>query len=239
MANWDQIQTSGNVEDRRGQTTSVGIGSIGTILVIGTVLLLGGDSSQIQTILGQLEGVQTNTSQNEFVDTKQYKQFAQRILGSNNQVWSRELSKSNIKYQEPRLVLFRQYTESGCGGASSVSGPHYCPTDQTIYLDETFFEELTTQLGAKGGDVAEAYVISHEVGHHVQSLKGTFADIDRRNNQNSVKVELQADCYAGVWAGDVSSEGIISENEIDQAIDAAGAVGDDRIQKSQGGQNQS
>jgi uncharacterized protein len=236
MAKWDQITSSGDVEDRRGDATPVGIGAFGTLIVIGTVLLFGGDASQVQSILGQLQQGQTTTPQGQFVDTKEYKQFAQKILGSNDDVWTRELAKSNIDYIKPKLVLFRQFTESSCGGANSASGPHYCPRDQTIYLDETFFEELKTRFGAKGGDVAEAYVIAHEVGHHVQMLKGTFANVDTRNNQNSVKVELQADCYAGVWAGDVASEGIINESEIQQAIDAAEVVGDDRIQKTQGRQ---
>jgi uncharacterized protein len=234
MADWDKITSMGDVEDRRGNTSVAGIGTMGTILVIGAVLLFGGDSSQIQSVLGQLQTSQT-TSQGEFVDTKNYKGFVQKIIGSNNDVWKAELAKSGEKYVAPKLVLFRQLTESGCGGASSASGPHYCPTDQTIYLDETFFDELTSRFGAKGGDVAEAYVMAHEVGHHVQKVRGTFASVDTRNNQNSVKVELQADCYAGVWAGTVASEGIISEGEISQAIDAAEAVGDDRIQKSQTG----
>jgi uncharacterized protein len=235
MANWDQIQSSGDVEDRRSNTVTGGAASIGVLAVVGILMFAGGaDPSQIQNVLSQLQSGQTTTTQGEFVDTKKYKQFTQKVIGSNNDIWRQELAKQNIEYKEPKLVLFRGATESGCGGASSQSGPHYCPTDQTIYLDETFFEELTTRFGAKGGDVAEAYVMAHEVGHHIQKVKGTFGKFDTRNNQTSVKVELQADCYAGVWAGNVRSEGIISDTEIEQAIDAASAVGDDRIQKSQG-----
>jgi uncharacterized protein len=235
MANWDQIQSSGDVEDRRGNVITGGVASIGVLAVVGVLMFAGGASpEQILQTIGDLQGQNVTTSQGEFVDTKNYKQFASRIIGSNNDVWRSELAKQNIAYKEPKLVLFRGVTESGCGGASSQSGPHYCPVDQTIYLDETFFEELTTKFGAKGGEVAEAYVMAHEVGHHIQKVKGTFAKNDTRDNETSVKVELQADCYAGVWAGNVFDKGIVSEAEIDQALDAAAAVGDDRIQKSQG-----
>jgi uncharacterized protein len=236
MANWDQIQSTGEVEDRRGGQAAAGLGTVGTIIVLGFMLFSGsGDSSQLQGIISQLQENQVSGVQGEFVDSKNYKAFAQKVIGSNNDIWKKELAKKNEKYVEPKLVLFREATQSGCGGATSDVGPHYCPTDQTIYLDETFFEELTTRFGAKGGDVAEAYVMAHEIGHHIQKLKGTFANVDRSDNANSVKVELQADCYAGVWAGDISSAGIITEKEVDQAIDAAGAVGDDRIQKASTG----
>jgi predicted metalloprotease len=243
MANWDKIQSSGDVEDRRGDSRGVatGVGGIGAILLMGAVLFFGGngniDPQQVQNLLDQLQQTQgqTTTTNGEFEDIKKYKEFAQKVIGSNNEVWTKELAKQNIQYKEPRLVLFRGVTKSACGGATSQVGPHYCPTDKTVYLDETFFEELTTKFGAKGGDVAEAYVMAHEIGHHIQNVRGTFGKFDTSDNKTSVKVELQADCYAGVWAGDVSSEGVISEVEIDQAIDAAGSVGDDRIQKSQGG----
>jgi uncharacterized protein len=237
MANWDQIQSSGDVEDRRGNRVVGGVASIGTIALVSVLMFASGASGADigNFVVDQLGNQQTTTTQGQFVDTKKYKEFAQKIVGSNNEVWRAELAKQNVKYVEPKLVLFRGATESGCGGADSRVGPHYCPTDQTIYLDETFFTELTSRFGAKGGDVAEAYVMAHEVGHHIQKVRGTFGKFDTRDNQTSVKVELQADCYAGVWAGDLSSEGIIAPSEIDQAIDAAAAVGDDRIQKSQGG----
>jgi uncharacterized protein len=236
MADWDKITNMGDVEDRRGNVVTGGVASIGVLALVGTVMFFGGASpEQILQTVSDLQGQNVSTSQGQFVDTKKYAEFAGKIIGSNNDVWKAELAKQNITYREPKLVLFRGVTESGCGGASSQSGPHYCPTDQTIYLDETFFEELTTKFGAKGGDVAEAYVMAHEVGHHIQKVKGTFAKNDTRDNETSVKVELQADCYAGIWAGNLNDRGIISPNEIDQAIDAAAAVGDDRIQKSSGG----
>jgi uncharacterized protein len=235
MALWDQLEESGNVEDRRGNPGVGGLGSIGvlgTVLVIGFSLLTGADPIQL---LNQIQTTQPTTSQGEFVDTKGYVAFSKRVIGSNNRVWKAELAKQGIEYKNPKLVLFRGGTQSGCGGADSQSGPHYCPADQTIYLDETFFDELTGRYGAKGGDVAEAYVMAHEVGHHVQKIRGTFARNDQSDNQTSVNIELQADCFAGVWAGTIKSEGIISDTEINQAIDAAETVGDDRIQKQSGG----
>jgi uncharacterized protein len=236
MADWDKIQSSGNVEDRRGSTSVAGLGSIGAVVVVGIFMFASGASgSQIQSfVTNQLQGGGA-TTQGEFVDTKNYKAFAQKIIGSNNEVWKKELAKRGVKYVEPKLVLFRGSTESGCGGATSDIGPHYCQVDQTLYLDETFFEELKSRFGAKGGDVAEAYVMAHEIGHHIQKLNGTFTKANTSNNATSVKVELQADCFAGVWAGDVTSEDVITPPEIDQALDAAAAVGDDRIQKASTG----
>jgi uncharacterized protein len=235
MADWDKIESSGQVEDRRGNQVGTSLVSLGATLVIGFLMFAGGASpAQIQNVLSQISTDMQNTTQGEFVDTKQYKEFAQKVIGSNNEIWQKEITKYNIKYQEPKLVLFRGNTQSGCGIASTQIGPHYCPRDQTIYLDETFFEELTKRFGAKGGDVAESYVMAHEVGHHIQNLQGKFRTNNNSDNQTSIKLELQADCYAGVWAGNIKSQGIISDTEIDQAIDAAEAVGDDRIQKTTG-----
>jgi predicted metalloprotease len=135
------------------------------------------------------------------------------------------------------LVLFRSATQSGCGLATSDVGPHYCPQDQTIYIDETFFIELQERFKAKGGDVAEAYVIAHEVGHHVQHQAGVLEQAQRSGTQSSaIATELQADCYAGAWANSIAHLGVFEQNEINEAIDAAAAVGDDRIQQSANGQ---
>jgi uncharacterized protein len=236
MANWDKIHESGDVEDRRGSKTVASIGSIGVLAVVGILMFAGGaDPSEIMSVLDQVGQNQTTTTQGEFVDTKNYLGFAKKILGSNNQIWKTELAKQKFQYTDPKLVLFRGSTMSGCGGASSQSGPHYCPADQTIYLDETFFEELKTRFGAKGGEVAESYVMAHEVGHHVQNQLGIFAKYDKSDNQNSVRTELQADCLAGIWAGNIRSDNIIDDKEIELAIDAASAVGDDSIQKKSGG----
>jgi predicted metalloprotease len=136
------------------------------------------------------------------------------------------------------LVLFRTATNSACGTATSQIGPHYCPLDSTIYLDETFFDELTNRLGATGGDVAEAYVIAHEVGHHVQNELGIMNRVQTQQqalpsqaNELSVQLELQADCFAGLWAHSIRDIGVFETNEIREAMDAAAAVGDDRIQE--------
>jgi predicted metalloprotease len=172
---------------------------------------------------------------NQYDGNDAYEQFASTVLGSNNDEWNHVFSQNNKHYTPPKLVLFREATQSGCGVATSEVGPHYCPVDQTIYLDETFFDELTNRFGAKGGDVAQAYVISHEVGHHVQNLLGTLDTLNQADQQDansiSVKTELQADCFAGIWANSIKGEGVLEPGEINEAMDAAAAVGDDRIQE--------
>jgi predicted metalloprotease len=155
--------------------------------------------------------------------------FVSTVLGSVNDTWENVFAQNNLTYEEPKLVLFRGSTQSSCGGAVDYVGPHYCPEDETIYLDETFFDELTTRLGAQGGDVAEAYVIAHEVGHHAQNELGIF-DRAGSSNEDSIRLELQADCFAGLWAYSIKDLGVLEQNEINEAIDAARSVGDDRIQ---------
>lgn len=239
MADWSKITGGGDVEDRRG-FAPVALGGTGIVGVAIVLLLnfLGGSSPDLGSILTQLQSTQVqqqNVNPEEFAGADDYEVFASKVLGSNNEVWRGVFERSNQTYIEPKLVLFRGATQSACGGATSDIGPHYCPADQTIYIDETFFDELS-KLGASGGDVAEAYVIAHEVGHHVQHQLGTMEKIEsRRDNQASINLELQADCYAGVWANAVSKAGVIAPGEINEAIDAAAAVGDDRIQqKAQG-----
>lgn len=243
MANWDRLTRRGNVDDRRGAPLGIaGIGgTAGLLITIGVVLfnLLGGggsDNANLDQILGQLSQLQ-GTSQagdtSKFAGDDTYEQFAGKVLGSNNEMWAKIFTDNGKSYAEPRLVLFREATQSGCGFASAESGPHYCPNDQTIYLDETFFTVLTEKFGAKGGDLAEAYVISHEVGHHVQKLSGVLdkaGNSDQKTDITDIAIELQADCYAGLWAKSVSTAGVLEPNEIVEAMDAASAVGDDRIQ---------
>lgn len=237
MANWGKISARGNVEDRRSlRPVAVGgIGLTGVLLILGINLLLGGDPvdvlNQLQTI--PMEAPQAG-QRDQFSGEDSYEVFASTVLGSNNQMWIDLLSQVGVEYQPPRLVLFRTATESSCGYASSQVGPHYCPLDQTIYLDETFFEELTTRFGARGGDVAEAYVISHEVGHHVQNLLGFLNS--RTDNDASIQIELNADCMAGLWAHSIKDQEVFLPGEIQEAMDAAAAVGDDRIQESVSGQ---
>jgi predicted metalloprotease len=237
MAKWEKLGTRGKVSDRRGVSGGVAAGGIGTvILLMGVTYLMGG--SPVDVLLQTDPSVFTQQSAqedlSEFAGEDEYEIFTSTVLGSNNVYWEQTLAESGILYTEPSLVLFRDSTNSACGGAQSYIGPHYCPADQTIYLDETFFAELQGRLGATGGDVAEAYVISHEVGHHVQNILDILSG--RQTNQDSVRVELQADCFAGLWASSLKGQGVFEKNEILEAMDAAAAVGDDRIQQKTSGE---
>lgn len=249
MALWDKIGSSGSVEDRRGMSTG-GIavsGVTGLILFLAMMFLGGQDNTMLDQVLNQVvqqQGTtQTADQPTQFDGADDYEVFTSKVLGSNNDVWSGIFTASGQQYTPPKLVLFRQATQSGCGFASSAVGPHYCPEDQTIYLDETFFDELQKRFGGSSGDVAQAYVISHEVGHHVQNLKGDMDQMMQAQqmggdeaNQLSVALELQADCYAGVWASSLRDLGVFeSDNEIQEAISAAESVGDDRIQEKMTG----
>ena len=237
MAFWDRITSRGDVEDRRMQSPVAlgGLGLGGLVLVVALTYLSGGDLGDIlsQVDPNAVREQHQDTSQFEGQDT--YETFASTVLGSNNDYWKQTLQQANQNYIPPHLVLFRSATQSSCGTATSSVGPHYCPLDQTIYLDETFFDELTNQLGAQGGDVAEAYVIGHEVGHHIQQRLGTIEDA-QGTNQDSVRIELQADCYAGLWLGSLKDQNILEPGEIKEAMDAASSVGDDRIQEKVTGQ---
>lgn len=251
MARWDKLGTRGNVEDRRGMgpraATIGGLGGVGLIVFL-LISFLGGESGDLGQVLNQLAPPQppagSAVQPEEFEGADDYEVFVSTVLGSTDALWGEIFSANDLTYVEPTLVLFRGATSSACGGAHSQVGPHYCPPDQTIYLDETFFDELQTRFGAQGGDVAEAYVIAHEVGHHVQDRLGILEDVHRAQssltqeeaNALSVKLELQADCFAGVWANSVRNQGVFLPGEIREALDAAAAVGDDRIQQSIQGQ---
>lgn len=241
MALWDKLGSRGNVEDRRGLPAAVGgISITGIALLFLFNALAGGDPMDV---LRQLENVpiesQPNLNLKDFEGEDKYEVFASTVLGSNNEMWEKAFAKSGKTYFPPQLVLFRTVTDSGCGGASSQVGPHYCPLDKTIYIDETFFDELTKRFGAQGGDVAEAYVIAHEVAHHAQNELGIMEEVlemrklePQKANDLSIKMELQADCFAGLWAHSIKDLGVILPGEIGEAMDAAAAVGDDRIQET-------
>lgn len=242
MALWDKLSSRGNIEDRRGQAAAIG-GGLGVVGIVASLLysFLSGAPIDVGQILTELQATQTsqqNLTTKDFEGADNYEVFASTVLGSTNDVWQNIFSQSGKTYAEPRLVLFRTATASGCGVATSDVGPHYCPADQTIYIDETFFTELQQRFNAQGGDVAEAYVIAHEVGHHVQNQLGIMSEVQRQGNSNdaSIKLELQADCFAGVWAYSIRDNGVLAAGEINEAIDAAAAVGDDRIQQSVQGQ---
>lgn len=244
MALWDKIGGSGNVQDRRGQRSGLALGGGlgGIILIAAFVLLSGGSTADVlDAVLGQVaQQSQNQQTDQPFEDPNNYQAFAAKVLGSTDEAFTSAFSKeTNTPYAPPKLVLFRGMTQTGCGGADSSIGPFYCPSDQTIYLDEMFFDQIRSQLGAttSGDDVAQAYVIAHEAGHHAQNLLGTMAKYSSANDPAvSVKIELQADCYAGVWAHSVREQGVFeNENEIDEALSLASAIGDDRIQaKTQG-----
>jgi uncharacterized protein len=248
MAKWDQIDEAGNVEDRRGMGRTAGV--VGGISVTWLILVLAvgyfGGSDQALQLFDQMQQwwvqQQQTSVTHEYDGIDVYEQFTRAVLGSTDTIWNDAFERSGKLYQKPKLVLFRDVTDSGCSGATSEVGPHYCNADQTIYLDETFFDELTKRYGARGGDVAQGYVIAHEVGHHLQDELGTLGNIQslmqrnpERQSELSVALELQADCYAGIWAGIMQWKWIIEPSEISQAIDAASAVGDDRIQKKMTG----
>jgi len=234
MADWFKISSRGDVEDRRSLAPVMGgISLTGVAVILLFNYLAGGDLGDALTQLQQLpietQQQQQYVSTPEFEGQDSYEVFASTVLGSNNEVWQKIFAQKGQTYTPPTLVLFRTGTSSACGGASSQVGPHYCPLDETIYLDETFFDELESQLGAKGGDVAEAYVIAHEVGHHVQHQLGTMDT--QRTNEDSVRLELQADCFAGLWVHSIKNLDVIQPGEINEAMDAAAAIGDDRIQQ--------
>lgn len=244
MANWDQLGTDGNVDDRRGMGGGFGLGS--SLLTFGAVMILGffgiNADPRLVAELVQLTGIGSSsqtTQSAQYQGKDSYEQFTRSVLGSTNDFWTKQFTTTSRGYEQPKLVLFRGATQSGCGVATSDVGPHYCPNDNTIYLDETFFDVLKQQLGGSNGDVAQAYVIAHEVGHHVQNQLGTMDQVQNSSayqatgeNSLSVKLELQADCYAGLWARSVKDQGIFeNDQEINEALSAASAVGDDRIQK--------
>lgn len=244
MALWDRISSRGNVEDRRGLAPIVGgLSLTGVALLLLFNYLAGGDLTDVLSELNTIPLEKTqmvDTAQFEGADS--YEVFASTVLGSNNDMWTVLFNQMGKTYTAPRLVLYRTATESACGTASSQVGPHYCPLDKTIYLDETFFEELQTRFGAQGGDVAEAYVIAHEAAHHAQNELGIMNEVNelgqnvsQDSNQLSVKMELQADCFAGLWAYSVKDLGVFLPGELAEAIDAAAAVGDDRIQEKVAG----
>lgn len=233
MAFWDKIGSRGNVEDRRGLGPVVGgglsLGGIALILLLN--YLAGGNVGDVLEQLPQQLPVQIETS--DFEGADDYEVFASTVLGSTNDFWTQKFAERNADYPEPTLILFRQATQGACGLSSSAVGPHYCAADGAIYLDETFFDELQRQFNAQGGDVAEAYVIAHEVGHHVQNVLRLLNKplLGETSNELSIRQELQADCFAGLWASSIKDLGVFENNEISEAINAASAIGDDRIQE--------
>ena len=240
---WLGRRESSNVDDRRSSSGGkffVG-GTIGVIILV-IKFFMDGDPTQLIQQIDQ-QNTQTTEVVNDSLDNTMAK-FVAVVLADNEDVWNKIFAENGLQYQEPKLVLFRGATESGCGNASSSIGPFYCPADKRVYIDLSFMDELKTRFGAKGGDFALAYVIGHEVGHHVQNLLGTSAkteELQAQSNQTkanklSVALELQADFYAGVWTyHNQQMKNILEQGDIEEALSAASAVGDDAIQqKTQG-----
>ncbi|MDP4283762.1 MAG: neutral zinc metallopeptidase [Bacteroidota bacterium] len=240
---WQGREESSNVDDRRGITgghVAVGGGIIGIIFILAKFFLGGGDVNQLQQDLQQQQQQpqQEMTVEQKAADYKEAS-FVKVVLKDTEDVWSKIFGDMGKTYKVPTLVLFRDATNSGCGSASSQTGPFYCPADQDVYIDLSFAQELNQRFNV-AGDFAMAYVVAHEVGHHVQNLLGTTQKLDEirqqvsqtEYNKYSVKLELQADFYAGVWAHyDQQMKNVIDPNDIEQALTAANAIGDDRLQK--------
>jgi uncharacterized protein len=248
---WEDFRSSSNVEDRRGMGLPGGAGGlgIGTIVILGLVgwalgidprILIGG----AEMMTGGGSGYQQQQQGRQGAPQDEAGRFAAAILGNTEDVWNTVLpQQANRQYQAPKLVLFSDATRSGCGGAQSAMGPFYCPLDQTVYIDLSFFEEMQRRFRA-GGDFAYAYVLAHEVGHHVENQLGILPRVQERQqqvgrseaNQLSVRVELMADCLAGVWAHHSNQRWqSLEQGDIEEAIRAAEAIGDDRLQKQSQG----
>jgi hypothetical protein len=234
-------RTSDNIEDRRGMSSggkmAIG-GGIGTIVIALVVLLLGGDPTQV---LDNSQGTSPTESGPVTASPEEeaMKNFVSVVLAGTEDVWTKIFQQSNMTYQKPILVLFRDQVQSACGYASGASGPFYCPGDQKVYLDLAFFGELKTKFGAYG-DFAVAYVVAHEIGHHVQDQLGILSKVnsersrssETRSNDLSVRIELQADFLAGMWAHyDQQMFNSLDTGDIEEAMNAASSVGDDVLQK--------
>jgi uncharacterized protein len=248
-----QKRDSDSFEDRRGMSTGgkalVGGGAIGIIVLL--LNMFGGETGQtIGNILEQTQGTQTQSTESTqtrelSAAEKELGDFSEACFVYNNETWAKIFADNNMQYEEPGMVLFDDGVNTACGAATSASGPFYCPGDKKVYMDLRFFEELKTRFGAEGGDFAIAYVIAHEMGHHLQTILGTSGKVrqlqanksEAEANKLSVCLELQADFYAGVWAH--YNKNLLEEGDIEEALSAANAVGDDAIQsKMQGHVNQ-
>lgn len=239
---WQSGRRSSNVSDRRGMKTAGGLG-LGGIVIVLIGWFLGIDPS---AMLGLAEGIQGQSQPRQqssgSAPQDEIGDFISVMLASNEDVWQEQFKKHGLRrYQTPRLEIFSQATRSACGAASSASGPFYCPGDQTIYIDPSFINDMK-RMGAPG-DFAFAYVIAHEYGHHISYLTGVLGEAHRvmqrsdktRANQISVRLELQADCYAGVWAANLQKYNIqLEPGDIEEGLKAARAVGDDRLMASAG-----
>ncbi|MGB3605955.1 MAG: neutral zinc metallopeptidase [Psychroserpens sp.] len=241
---WQGRRKSGNLEDRRGMGNKGKVVAGGGIVAVVVILLqlFGGETGQqLAPLIEQVGNSQTTqqVEQRELTaEEEKMGDFMGTVLADTENIWSQVFRENNLgNYKEPKMVLFTDAVSTGCGNASSASGPFYCPAGQKIYMDLVFFDELQSRFGAKGGDFAIAYVTAHEVGHHIQTILGTSSKVRQLQSQASkteanrlsVAQELQADFYAGVWAH--YNKQYLEAGDIDEALSAANAVGDDAIQK--------
>ncbi len=241
---WKGRRGSSNVDDRRGISgggVAAGGGIIGVIIYL-LYTFLGGGSGDGPVAPPQLPGTTTEISAEEKAADDERAEFVKVMLAETEDVWNSLFAQQGKDYPEPTLVLFRDAIQSACGNASAAMGPFYCPSDRQVYIDLSFYKDLQTQLNAPG-DFAMAYVIAHEVGHHIQNLNGTAEKVSRLRqqlseaeyNRYSVKLELQADFFAGIWAHYTQKKNILESGDIDEALNAANAIGDDRLQKKSQG----
>jgi uncharacterized protein len=235
---WTPGGRSPNLEDRRsGGGLGRGLGVGGTVVVLALSLLFG---RNLFSDLGVQPGTGAAGAPMSAADSAAEEpevQFVSFVLDDVQSTWGKILPKYGVQFHPAKLALFRNSTDSGCGAAQSAMGPFYCPLDEHVYLDLGFYEELKQKFGASG-DFAQAYVIAHELGHHVQHLMGTDARVRQTQESNpsqanelSVRLELQADCYAGVWANSTNQRQMLQAGDVDEALNAAASVGDDRIQQ--------
>lgn len=243
---------SDNVDDRRGSGGGAIVGGgLGTLIIAAIIFFLGGDPSSVLSSGNMGSSNSARTEQRDLTPEElKVREFIKMITAENEETWTKVFAENGRKYTPAKVVLFESATQSGCGTAQSAMGPFYCPADQTVYMDMSFFKELQSQFGAKVTEFTIAYVMAHEMGHHVQNLLGVLNETNQARtsgnyseaqlNKVSVATELQADFYAGVWAKQTDSrEHILDPGDIESAINAAEAVGDDNIQKrSQGYVNQ-
>ncbi|MCC6797062.1 MAG: neutral zinc metallopeptidase [Candidatus Hydrogenedentes bacterium] len=238
---WQGRRASTNVENRRGARGGVGLagGGLGTILIIGLMLYMSGGDPSILVDSGVLDPAGPVVDGPASPEETEQTQFVSVVLADTEDVWNALFQQEGRNYVEPKLVIFRGMVQSACGRASASVGPFYCPMDQDVYLDLQFFDELHQRFGA-AGDFAQAYVIAHEVGHHVQKLVGMSDEVHSEQqrldeagaNRLSVRLELQADYLAGVWAHHIQkTKQVLEPGDIDEALNAANAIGDDRLQK--------
>lgn len=238
---WMGRRESGNIDDQRGKGRGLAVGG-GLTAIIAVVFALLTGQNPLEYIGMAQQGVSTSSSseQNELstdLQSDPNSHFVATVLGDTEDVWDSIFTAHQMRYEKPVLTLFTDQIRSGCGAASSATGPFYCPADSKVYIDLSFYNELKDKFGAPG-DFAMAYVVAHEVGHHIQHLLGTTDKVDNMRgrmseadlNEQSVRLELQADFYAGVWAHYIQKKNILEEGDFEEALNAANAIGDDRLQ---------